>query len=161
MRDVVEDDWRQVKALRLEMLRDTPIAYLETLESALAEPDATWQVRAARSALDSSIRVAAIDNDGRWIGTLGGYVDREFGATLIGVYVTKSWRGQHGVLDAMITLVEEWATQHGSALRLGVHEANARARGAYVKRGFVETGRTSPYPLAPGGLEIEMIKRVG
>lgn len=160
VRAVVENDWREVKALRLEMLRDTPIAYLETLASALAEPDATWQVRAARPALDGSLRIAAIDGSGRWIATMGGYHDRHHGATLVGVYVTPKARGHHGVFDTMLTLIEDWARESGTTLRLGVHESNRRAIAAYVKRGFVETGQWVPYPLEPGGRELEMVKRV-
>lgn len=160
VRAVVEDDWREVKALRLEMLQDTPIAYLETLASALAEPDATWQVRAARPALDGSLRLAAIDGSGRWIGTLGGFLDRHHGATLVSVYVTPRARGRHGIFDAMLDRVEDWARERGTTLRLSVHEDNRRAIAAYVKRGFVETGQWVPYPLEPGGRELEMIKRV-
>ncbi len=160
VRAVVESDWREVKALRLEMLRDTPIAYLETLDSALAEPDAIWQVRAARASLDGSIRLAAINGSGRWIGTVGGVHDRDHGATLVSVYVTPRARGRHGVLDAMLALVEEWAQASGTTLRLGVHEQNRRAIAAYEKRGFVETGQWVEYPLEPGGRELEMIKRM-
>ena len=160
VRAVVEADWREVKALRLEMLRDTPIAYLETLDSALAEPDATWQARAARPALDGSLRIAAIDGSGRWIGTMGGIVDLHHGPMLVGVYVTPRARGRHGVLNAMLTRIEEWAAQRGTTLRLGVHEDNRRAIAAYEKRGFIETGQWVPYPLDPGGRELEMLKRV-
>lgn len=160
VRAVVEADWREVKALRLEMLRDTPIAYLETLASARAEPDATWQVRAARPALDGNLRLAAIDGSGRWIGTMGGFLERHHGATLVGVYVAPKARGRHGVFDAMLNLVEEWAHEHGTTLRLEVHEDNHRAIAAYRKRGFIETGQWVEYPLAPGGRELEMIKRI-
>ena len=161
VRAVAEPDWRELKALRLEMLADAPLAYLETLASAESEPDATWQVRAARSTLDGNARLVAIDDAGKWIGMAGGYNDRDFGATLVSVYVTPKWRGQHGVLDSLLERVELWAARLGSTLRLEVHEDNPRAIASYRKRGFVETGRTIPYPLDPGGLEIEMIKRLG
>ena len=50
---------------------------------------------------------------------------------------------------------DDWARWR--ALRLEVHETNLRARAAYARLGFVETGATVPYPLEPGGLEVEMV----
>ena len=41
---------------------------------------------------------------------------------------------------------------------LEVHEDNPRARRFYEKLGFTLTGRSREYELAPGGLELEMIK---
>jgi RimJ/RimL family protein N-acetyltransferase len=41
-----------------------------------------------------------------------------------------------------------------------VHEDNPRARRFYEKLGFTLTGRTREYELSPGGLELEMIKRI-
>ncbi|MDQ1513892.1 MAG: hypothetical protein QOC59_1734, partial [Microbacteriaceae bacterium] len=46
VRPTEEDDWQAVRALRLEMLQDTPIAYLETFEQALDRPEAHWRDRA-------------------------------------------------------------------------------------------------------------------
>jgi ribosomal protein S18 acetylase RimI-like enzyme len=43
-------------------------------------------------------------------------------------------------------------------LVLEVHEDNARARAAYRRLGFAETGATRPYPLPPGGAELEMAR---
>ncbi|MGI8537200.1 MAG: hypothetical protein ACR2K2_12040 [Mycobacteriales bacterium] len=37
-----------------------------------------------------------------------------------------------------------------------MRERNLRARTAYTRLGFVETGVTTPYPLDPGGLELVM-----
>jgi GNAT superfamily N-acetyltransferase len=158
VRSPVEEDWERVRELRLEMLADTPIAYLETLEDALRHDEAYWR-RRARPREDGSISVAAVAGD-RWVGTMAG-VPGVGGPMLVGVYVAPDFRGRRaGVTDALLDRVEAWARRHSDVLRLEVNELNTRARAAYERRGFVLTGRTSPYPLDPPSLELEMIKRL-
>jgi GNAT superfamily N-acetyltransferase len=156
------EDWRQLRELRLEMLRDTPIAYGETLADALAHTEAEWRMRGARGTAEHGIGIVAIDSAGRWVGTMGGYVpDPATGALLVGVYVSPGHRGRDaGVFDAMLAIIEEWARSEGETLTLHVHEDNARARAAYLRRGFVETGRQVAYVLDAGAREIEMVKRL-
>ena len=101
----------------------------------------------------------AIDGD-RWVGHMGGYIpDAASGPLLVGVYVAPSHRGDAaGVSRLLLDAVEQWALGHGDTLRLEVHEDNPRARRFYEKLGFTLTGRSREYELAPGGLELEMIK---
>jgi GNAT superfamily N-acetyltransferase len=156
VRPIVEADWERFRALRLEMLADTPIAYLETLETAQGRPDRHWR-DAARGRGDG-VRLVAETADGRWLGTMGGVLDGG-SPTLVAVYVTPSARGRgRGVADALLDAIEAWAYRHGDTLRLEVHEENVRARAFYESRGFVLTGRTVPYPLPPSALELEMVK---
>jgi GNAT superfamily N-acetyltransferase len=160
VRPTVEDDWRKLKALRLEMLADTPKAYLETPEMAKSHPDRFWQERARTGRSEDILQLAAILDDGRWVGQM---VSRLFRDTpdpyLLAVYVAPDLRGSApGVTDALLTGIEEWARTKGPGLLLDVHADNLRARAAYAKRGFVETGRTKPYPLNPLELEVEMRK---
>jgi len=161
IRTTREADWREVRALRLEMLRDTPLAFLETLEHALAVDESAWRQRARRGETAGQTSVVAIE-DGRWVGHMGGYIpDASTGPMLVGVYVAPDRRGDRaGVTRALLDEIERWASHHGTTLRLEVHEDNPRARRFYEKLGFVLTGRTVRYPLAPGGLELEMIKRL-
>ena len=157
VRPSIEDDWREYRALRLEMLADTPLAYLETLAQARTHPDAHWRGRAA-NASDSSRLFAAVADDGHWIGSMGGF--QASGAHhpyLVGVYVTPVYRGrEHSVTDALLDAVSAWARSRSDRLLLQVHEQNERAIRTYRRRGFVETGRTEPYPLDPTAREIEM-----
>ncbi len=156
VRPITEPDWAAWKALRLEMLADTPIAYLETLATARAYPDSHWR-RQARGRGDA-LRLVAEAPDGRWLGTMGGVLAGGT-ATLVAVYVTPTARGRRaGVTDALLDRVEAWALRHGDQLRLEVNELNGRAIAAYESRGFFRTGRTSPYPLEPPSLELEMVK---
>jgi len=154
------DDWQEVRALRLEMLRDTPIAFGETLQDALGHSDGEWRMRAARGTAEHGIARVAIDPAGRWVGTMGGYVpDPATGALLVGVYVTPDHRGRAaGVFDALLAAIQDWARGEGDRLTLHVHEDNSRARAAYLRRGFTETGRKVQYVLDSSAMEIEMVK---
>jgi GNAT superfamily N-acetyltransferase len=162
IRRTVEADWREIRDLRLEMIRDTPTAYVETLEQALAHDEAEWRLRGQRGAGDHGIAVAAIADSGRWVGTMGGFVpDADTGPLLVGVYVAPQFRGSAlRITDALLASVEDWARTLGSELTLHVHEDNARARKAYERRGFVATGQTVAYNLDPSKDELEMVKQL-
>jgi GNAT superfamily N-acetyltransferase len=161
VRPTAESDWERVRDLRLEMLRDTPTAYAESLADALGRDEAEWRMRAARGQQPGSAMLAAIDTDGTWVGTMGAYIDGT-GPLLVGVYVRPTHRGWSvGVTDALLDGIIEWASRHGKALRLEVHEENARAIAAYERRGFQRTGSSRPYDLDPSALEIEMSLALG
>jgi GNAT superfamily N-acetyltransferase len=161
IRRSVQDDWQQFRAIRLEMLADTPMGFGERLEAAEKYGEPEWRHRTARIGNENA-RFAAIDESGDWIGTMGGYLDKEVGGPMLyGVYVTPRYRGDaFGVTDALLSTVEEWAVDYAPTLWLDVHADNLRAQAAYAKRGFVMTGKTLPYDLNPGELEFEMIKRL-
>jgi GNAT superfamily N-acetyltransferase len=160
VRPIVEGDWREYRALRIEMIADTPMAFGESLEQVSARDERDWRDRAGTNS-ETSIRLAAITDEGTWIGSMGAYVDRVEGLTLVGVYVAPRYRGDRaGVTSALFDAVEDWARERTERIRLDVHESNSRARAAYAKRGYVETGSTVPYPLDPTHTELEMIKRL-
>ncbi len=158
---IAEEHWALFRSLRLEMLADTPKAFTESLETAQARDDDEWRMRTDRQ-LDDNIRFAAITSEGAWIGTMGGYVERNVGGpVLYGVYVTPRYRGgEFGVTDALLSAVEEWAAIRSPTIWLEVHADNHRAQAAYLKRGWVLTGKTLPYPLNPAETELEMLKRL-
>lgn len=159
IRPTTADDWQAVRALRLEMLRDFPIAYAETLEHALDVEEAEWRLRAARGETPGQTSIVAIEGS-RWVGSMGCYLpDATTGPMLVGVYVAPDRRGDAaGVSRALLGAIERWALGHGDTLRLEVHDQNPRAIRFYEKLGFTRTGRTRPYELEPGGIEVEMIK---
>lgn len=155
-------EWAKVRELRLRMLADTPIAFLETREQALAADEREWRFRARRGAAgNANLDLVAEALDGTWVGTMSCYVDRPGGAMLVGVFVEPAFRGRdRGVTDALLAAVETWAAGDAAAsvLRLLVHEDNARALAYYRAAGFVETGETMPYDLDPSRRELEMAK---
>ena len=160
VRPVIADDWPSYRAIRLEMLEDSPTAFVELLSTAREQSDDQWRERAARGSSPTSIRFAAITADDTWIGSLGAFIpDGQTEPTLVGVYVTPPWRGDAaGVTDALLHAVETWASARSDSITLEVHEDNARAFAAYSKRGYVVTGNTRPYDLDPRSNEIEMRK---
>jgi GNAT superfamily N-acetyltransferase len=160
IRPTTEDDWRQVRALRLEMLGDTPIAFGETLDSALKLGEAEWKMRGRRGNTAGGTVLAAITDDGRWIGTMGTYTPEYTTVPmLVGVYVTPRFRGEAaGVTAALLASVEDWAAQRSDRITLHVHEDNRRAHALYLKHGYQDTGRTFAYALDPNSMELEMIK---
>ncbi len=142
------------------MLADTPIAFGDTLESARQLGEGFWRERGRRGTAGSGANLAAIDETTeRWVGTMGGYIDRTVGPMLVGVYVSPAYRGvTRGVTDALMTGIEDWARTEADALTLHVHSENSRAITAYEHRGYVATGRLFPYILNPHQRELEMRK---
>ena len=160
LRRVTPDDWELSRALRLEALADTPIAFMETLEAAQAKDDAAWQARAARGAIGGdSFQVLALAGGRAVASSVCFLQDGE--AWLAGVYVSPAFRGA-GLLGKLVEQCAGWAREQGaSRLLLEVHEDNPRARAAYAKLGFALTGETRPYPLEAGGCELAMVLPLG
>lgn len=160
LRRTVAADWSEIRDLRLEMIRDTPTAFAESLAEALSQDEAEWRMRGERGTAEHGIALAAISSDGRWMGTMGAFVpDAVTGPLLVGVYVAPEFRGREvGLTDALLTEIEGWARTESSKLTLHVHEENARARAYYEGRGFIATGQTFPYNLDPSKNELEMVK---
>ena len=166
-----EDDWQSIRDLRIRAVTDTPIAFLETLEAALAVDEEGWRKRARRNVAEDSTQVVAIDADGRWIGSMICFVSEGSPsyiavprpgpprANLVGVFVDPDWRGAGGVTDALLEEIARWATDDKglTELYLHVNEENPRALRAYEKRGFVRTGMVDAIPEQPGDREVEMV----
>jgi GNAT superfamily N-acetyltransferase len=157
VRSTTEDDWREVRDLRLEMLADTPIAFGEHHAAAIEHSEVIWRQRGARGTSPTTCSFAAITEGGRWVATMGGVI--EGGAPLlVGVYVSPDYRGRGGPADDLLAAVEQWAIARNDRLALRVHSENARARAYYRSHGFVETGVTVPYVLDRSAIELEMVK---
>jgi GNAT superfamily N-acetyltransferase len=152
------------------MVRDTPIAFLETADQVRAVSEDEWRARIARSRTPGNTRQVAVAPDGRWLGTMSCFVtdgeppylaDPRPGpprANLVGVFVDPEWRGNAGVADALLGAVCAWVRAQGiDRLYLHVGEPNTRARRYYAKKGFRETGVIAAIPEQPGTGEVEMV----
>ncbi|WP_228551901.1 GNAT family N-acetyltransferase [Mumia zhuanghuii] len=174
-----EGDWERMRDLRLRALLDTPIAYGERYDDALAASEDTWRGRAARNVLPGNVQVVARlvegDDAGRWVGSMSAFVSHGLPAyatggadpdpeaparaNLVGVFVDPEVRGRAaGVADALLDAVVVWARgeQGLDRLYLHVHEENVRAAAYYRRQGFVPTGGSFPAVLH-GGAEQEMV----
>lgn len=159
VRSIRADDWERLRDLRIAALTDTPIGFLETAEEAASCDEASWRRRAAGHAAGTdSVMIVAETPAGRWVGMLGAVREQHGTGQVFAVFVRPEARGG-GVLEAMLTAVESWAREAAlQRLRLYVHEDNPRARAAYRRLGFVDTGAPLPYPPDPSRVEQELAK---
>ncbi|MEU8530385.1 MULTISPECIES: GNAT family N-acetyltransferase [Streptomyces] len=174
IRPVRADEWEKTRELRLAALQDpaASIAFLETYDNALAQPESFWQGRAEGASEGSTTarQFVAEAPDGTWAGTITVLVERpsdevRFGEAakvdqthVVGVYVRPEARGT-GVTEALFQAGVDWSwTLPDPAVqrvRLYVHEDNARAAAFYRRFGFTATGETVPMPGDDGALELE------
>ncbi len=158
IRRVRPEDAARMRALRLEMLADAPLAFLETLADAAARPHNEFAARVAYTSAGSSNAQFVADPGGRLVGHAGGTATpSEPGLTVIyAVYVTPTWRGG-GLLSELIDGVAAWSRACGRPeLLLEVVVGNNRAYRAYERLGFKDTGVRVPHPTIPALTELQM-----
>lgn len=162
VRRIRAHEWRPLRRLRLEALKDSPMAFVDQYDEALARPDSVWQERAERSASSPQSATFVAARGDEFVGMAACFVeDLEdydgVSAHVVGVYITPAHRGT-GVVDALMAAVLGFAERDLSAdrIRLFVTEINGRAEAAYRRTGFVRTGFALPYPPDPTYLEHEL-----
>lgn len=158
---VTPADAARMRALRLEMLADSPLAFLETLAQAAARPHEDYRRRIIQASTGRQLAQFVADPGGRLIGHAGGTVlPEEPGVTVVfAVYITPARRGS-GVLADLVEAVAEWSRTVGRAeLMLEVVVGNHRAVRAYERLGFVDTGLRVPHPVIPALTELQMRRR--
>lgn len=174
IRPVRADEWRKAKELRLAALADpaAPVAFLETTEQAVAQPDSFWEARTARATGDGACQFVAEAADGTWVGGVVALIERAGGedffgdtieadqAHLVGVFVRPEHRGI-GLTERLFEAAVEWVWSleepRIGRVRLYVHTENPRAEGFYTKFGFVRTGKSAPVaPGDPASHDVEM-----
>ena len=147
-----------MRALRLEMLADTPLAFLETLAEAAALPHDEFADRIARSSFGHFCAQFVAEVDGRFVGHAGGIVapDDPKVTIIFAVYITPAHRGT-GMLEQLVEGVAAWSRSAGRPdLLLEVVVGNDRALRAYERLGFVDTGVRVPHPVIPVLTELQM-----
>ncbi len=162
VRRVTLADAARVRALRLEMLADSPLAFLETLAQAAARSHEGYRQRIAKSAAGSQLAQFIADPGGRLIGHAGGIVlpDEPRTTVVFAVYVTPVHRGGPVVAE-LIDAVTQWSRAAGRhSLMLEVVVGNDRAVRAYEKVGFVATGERLPHPVNPALTELRMRRSI-
>lgn len=158
VRRVRPDDVARMRALRLEMLADSPLAFLETLADAAALPHAEYAARVAQHTAGPTAARFVADAGDRLIGHVGGHAAREEPTLtlLFAVYLTPAHRGT-GLLATLIEQAAAWSRSAGRPeLMLEVVVGNDRAISAYRRLGFVDTGIRVPHPVLPFLTELQM-----
>ena len=155
VRRIGPSEWRELRAIRLEALLDSPLAFSASHADTAALADEWWQRQAAEGAASASLATfVAADEDGRWVGLASSAPLDEVPGTahIHGVYLAPAHRGRRTGLAARLMEVGiAWARDHtnSACLTLGVHQDNGRAHAFYRRLGFQETGTVVPYALDP------------
>jgi GNAT superfamily N-acetyltransferase len=147
-----------MRALRLEMVADTPLAFLETLAEAAAFPHTEFADRIARNATGPQSAQFVAELGGRFVAHAGGIasLDDPKITLIFAVYVTPARRGS-GVLADLIDAVATWSRAAGRPeLLLEVVVGNDRAVRAYERLGFADAGVRLPHPTIPVLTELQM-----
>ena len=148
IRRVRTEDSGRARALRLEMLADTPLAFLTTLAEAAAKPHDEFVGRITRAAAGTQIGHFVAVSGKQLVGqviAVESPTDADV-TMLFAVYVSPSHRGR-GILVGLIDAAAAWSRECGRhRLELEVVTTNARAARAYQKIGFQAVGDPVPHP---------------
>jgi ribosomal protein S18 acetylase RimI-like enzyme len=151
-------DWRDLRAIRLEALRSDPAAYSSTYAETLTRPDEHWRQRLAN---DQCVHLHARARS-RPVGMVGGYLGSDEGddrvAVVFGMYVTREHRGQ-GIGRLLLTaLIDRLAAfPQITTIRLGVTETQEPARRLYESVGFQVIGTAEEGIVVDGRRYDELI----
>jgi RimJ/RimL family protein N-acetyltransferase len=147
-----------MRALRLEMLADSPLAFLETVAEAAARPHAEYAAGIAGNSTGPARGQFVAEVDGRFVAHAGGaVVPEEPTLTVVfAVYLSPAWRGT-GLLAEVVEAVAAWSrAARRPELLLEVVVGNDRAVRAYERLGFIDTGVRVPHPTVPALTELQM-----
>jgi RimJ/RimL family protein N-acetyltransferase len=152
-----------MRALRLEMLADSPLAFLETLAQAAARSHEGYRQRLSMAANGPELTQFVTDpGDGPLLGHAGGTAipDEPLVTVVFSVYLTPEHRGGK-MLASLVEAVADWSTAAGRhELMLEVVVGNGRAVRAYEKLGFEDTGARLPHPTVPALTQLQMRRRL-
>ncbi len=144
IREIKESDLAQYRDLRLEALRVAPFAFGAEYAESLALPGSTWLERLRGNVNNHQQTIFVAEKSGLLLGMTGVQrsvgVKRQHSATVWGVYVRSSARGQ-GMAGTLLAHAMLWAQQMGvTRLELHVNAANTKALELYQRAGFVIAG---------------------
>lgn len=133
VRKTEERDWRDLKHIRLESLKDAPTAFNTSFDEASKVSDLEWRDR-AKNLMPLSYFMAYIQSNP--IGIVGSVVHNgEY--HLISMWVKPSYR-RKGVAEHLIDTIFAHAQEEGfAAVALTVSVDNKAASTLYQKKGFV------------------------
>jgi ribosomal protein S18 acetylase RimI-like enzyme len=150
------DDWQVYRAVRLAMLRESPLAFGSTYDEAAGYGEQLWRQRLTENVVILA-RVGTVPA-GSVMYSENGRVDSAdaVSCSLYGMWVDPGFR-RAGVGRALIDAVISQARAAGKRrVVLNVVAGNDTAGRLYEGSGFVPTGHTFPYPHDDRVIEVEM-----
>jgi len=150
---VREKDWRVMRDIRLEALREDPAAFGSSYAREAVFTETDWRRRASGHGFFAYLPdLGAVP-----VGLVGGIEEGPGVAQLVSMWVSQQARGRQ-VGTALVTAMADWARDRGlSRLYLWVTDTNRAARTLYERSGFKATGERQPLPSDPARSEIEMM----
>lgn len=155
------DEWRRLRSIRLQALRDAPEAFVTTVAEAEELSDSVWKERARKSE-DAVEQVTAIAiDDAQTLGLSVGLIpekDRPAAIPIVSVFVSPAGR-RMGIGSQLMECVEDWAAEIGGrTTSLWVVETNIGAARFYESLGYRATGDRMETPVPPPRIEIRYEK---
>jgi ribosomal protein S18 acetylase RimI-like enzyme len=159
VRRIQPDDGRELRAVRLAALADTPSAFGSTHAAEAGRSDDEWSERArlASSGTDRITFLARVEQ--RTVGIAGGYREEQQQdlVHLVSMWIDPAVR-RAGIGQRLVGAVIEWAVDTGaSSVGLWVTRGNSPAQLLYESMGFLETGEYQPLPSDPCKDEVRMV----
>lgn len=144
---LLENDWEKYKKIRLEALKISPTAFLNSYEDYLKFPDSKWQEDMRKSARkDGVFYLFALDKD-KVVGMNGAFWrnDKEkinHVAEIFGVFVNPDYRGKGVGKKLMQGVIDEFKKNpQFKKIKLGVNADNIAAIKLYESCGLKVVGR--------------------
>jgi RimJ/RimL family protein N-acetyltransferase len=137
---IAADDWEQFRAVRLASLSEAPEAFGSRHADWVDAPAERWRSRLTQVPL-----TLLAHEEGTVVGVVSGQPADETWVELISMWVAPEARGT-GLAGQLICAVVDWATAQDRATYLMVRRDNVRARRAYERVGFVDTGVPEWWP---------------
>jgi ribosomal protein S18 acetylase RimI-like enzyme len=156
------DDWELFSGLRLDALKDAPLAFGSTYESEAHRTEDEWRDWLGRA--DGARLIAYVDDEPAGIAAV--YLRQEERddpgpvPELVSMWVHPGHR-KSGVGRALVDEVVAWVAQHGfDEVRLMVAAENDAAERFYERIGFSRTDYSQPLPHDETRTEHEMTRPV-
>ena len=130
---VTEIDWNTLKTIRLESLKESPLAFLATYEYVKTHDELQWRELASAK---SFVQFFLAIKDNQTIGIIGGMQNAILQFHLVAMWVNPQFRGC-GISDCLIEAIKNFATfKKYQSVFLNVSSKNSRAFHFYIRHGF-------------------------
>ncbi|WXL25857.1 GNAT family N-acetyltransferase [Ectopseudomonas mendocina] len=147
-------DWRLLKAVRLNALKDSPNAFAVTYQSASNLSDEQWQALATATA-HRRFWLAVEDDEA--VGLVGSLISAADRYTLIAMWVEPQRRGSDVAARLVESVTRDAIQKQHKRVYLEVSPDNHRAVGFYQKQGFAFIDEWEPLDSDPTILMQTMI----